>query len=125
MASRADSPRSTHPWGNDQDLSGANTARVGLKMTVPIDLHTANVAPDGCRDMVGNVWEMTHSPAPGGGVVVRGGIEPVGVGQELACDLSRLGAKEPRPAEEVHLCVASAQDGEHPAWTRPRGQLRP
>jgi hypothetical protein len=62
-----------YPWGNDQELSGANTARVGLKMTVPVDLHRANVSPDGCRDMVGNVWEMTHSPAPGGGVVVRGG----------------------------------------------------
>lgn len=62
-----------YPWGNDQELSGANTARAGLKMTVPVDLHRANVSPDGCRDMVGNVWELTHSPAPGGGVVVRGG----------------------------------------------------
>jgi formylglycine-generating enzyme required for sulfatase activity len=62
-----------YPWGNDQELSGANTARVGLKMTVPIDLHPENVSPDGVRDMVGNVWEITHSPASGGGVVVRGG----------------------------------------------------
>ena len=62
-----------YPWGNDQEYSGANTARVGLKMTVPTDLHPENVAPDGCRDMVGNAWELTHSPAPGGGVVVRGG----------------------------------------------------
>ena len=63
----------TYPWGNDQELSGANTARVGLKMTVPFDLHRENVSPDGCLDMVGNAWEITHSPAPGGGVVVRGG----------------------------------------------------
>ncbi len=63
----------TYPWGNDQELSGANTARVGLKMTVPVDLHRANVSPEGVRDMVGNAWEITHSPAPGGGVVVRGG----------------------------------------------------
>jgi len=62
-----------YPWGNDQEYSGANTARVGLKMTVPSDLHPENVSPDGCRDMVGNAWELTHSPAPGGGVVVRGG----------------------------------------------------
>ena len=32
-----------------------------------------NVSPEGCRDMVGNAWELTLSPAPGGGVVVRGG----------------------------------------------------
>jgi len=63
----------TYPWGNDQELSGANTARIGLKMTVPVDLHTTNVSPDGVRDMVGNTWEITHSPAPGGGIVVRGG----------------------------------------------------
>ncbi len=62
-----------YPWGNDQDLSGANTARVGLKMTVPVDLHAGNLSPDGVQDMVGNAWEITHSPAPGGGVVVRGG----------------------------------------------------
>jgi formylglycine-generating enzyme required for sulfatase activity len=61
------------PWGNDPELSGANTARVGLKCTVPVDLHGRNVSPDGVRDMVGNAWELTHSPAPGGGVVVRGG----------------------------------------------------
>lgn len=63
----------TYPWGNDQELSGANTQRVGLKMTVPVDLHRNNVSPEGVRDMVGNAWELTHSPAPGGGLVVRGG----------------------------------------------------
>ena len=63
----------TYPWGNDQELSGANTQRVGLKMTVPVDLHRNNVSPEGVRDMVGNAWEFTHSPAPGGGLVVRGG----------------------------------------------------
>ena len=61
------------PWGDDPELSGANTARVGVRCTVPVDLHRENVSPDGVRDLVGNVWEITHSPAPGGGVVVRGG----------------------------------------------------
>ena len=63
----------TYPWGNDQELTGANTQRVGLKMTVPVDLHRTNVSPEGVRDLVGNAWEFTHSPAPGGGLVVRGG----------------------------------------------------
>jgi formylglycine-generating enzyme required for sulfatase activity len=62
----------TYPWGNEQG-SDANTARLGLKMTLPIGWHELNVTPEGVRDMVGNVWEMTHSPAPGGGIVVRGG----------------------------------------------------
>ncbi len=63
----------TFPWGDENDLHAANTARTSLKMTVPVTLHTTNVSPDGVRDMVGNAWEITHSPAQGGGVVVRGG----------------------------------------------------
>ena len=62
----------TYPWGDEPDLA-ANTARTGLKMTLPVGFHPKNVSPDGCRDMVGNAWELTHSPAPGGGLVVRGG----------------------------------------------------
>lgn len=63
----------TFPWGEENDLSGANTARGGLKCTVPVTAFDANVSPVGCHDMVGNCWEITHSPAPGGGIVVRGG----------------------------------------------------
>ncbi|MCC7137461.1 MAG: SUMF1/EgtB/PvdO family nonheme iron enzyme [Planctomycetes bacterium] len=61
-----------YPWGDEPDLA-ANTARTGLKMTLPVGFYGKNVSPDGCRDMVGNAWELTHTPAPGAGVVVRGG----------------------------------------------------
>ena len=61
------------PWGNEPELSGANTARAGVRCTVSVDTHKINISPEGCWDMVGNCWELTHSPAPGGGVVVRGG----------------------------------------------------
>lgn len=63
----------TYPWGEDNDLNAANTARQGLKMTVPVDFNRTNVSADGVHDTVGNAWEITHTPAPGGGVVVRGG----------------------------------------------------
>ena len=63
----------TYPWGDETEFNAANTARVELKMTTPVSLYKRNVSPAGCRDMVGNCWELTHSPAAGGGVVVRGG----------------------------------------------------
>jgi formylglycine-generating enzyme required for sulfatase activity len=62
-----------YPWGNDPDVQAANTARSGIKMTVPVGFYAQNVSPEGVVDLVGNAWEFTHSPAPGGGVVVRGG----------------------------------------------------
>ncbi len=62
-----------YPWGEETDLQASNTARSGVRMTTPADLHARNVSPDGVRDMVGNTWELTHTPAAGGGVVVRGG----------------------------------------------------
>lgn len=62
-----------YPWGEESDLQASNTARSGVRMTTPVDLHARNVSPDGVHDMVGNVWELTHTPAAGGGVVVRGG----------------------------------------------------
>ncbi len=63
----------TYPWGDEVELGQANTARLGLKMTMPIGWYEMNVSPDGVCDTMGNVWEITHSPAPGGGIVVRGG----------------------------------------------------
>ncbi|MDJ0975475.1 MAG: SUMF1/EgtB/PvdO family nonheme iron enzyme [Planctomycetota bacterium] len=63
----------TFPWGEANELNASNTARAGLKTTVPVGMYDENVSPDGCVDMVGNCWELTHTPAPGGGVVVRGG----------------------------------------------------
>ncbi|MCB9826593.1 MAG: SUMF1/EgtB/PvdO family nonheme iron enzyme [Planctomycetes bacterium] len=62
-----------YPWGEESDLQASNTARSGVRMTTPVDLHARNVSPDGVHDTVGNVWELTHTPAAGGGVVVRGG----------------------------------------------------
>lgn len=63
----------TFPWGEMKDPHASNTARTSLKMTCPVDAFPQNVSPHGVHDMVGNAWEMTHSPAPGGGIVVRGG----------------------------------------------------
>ena len=63
----------TYPWGDEVELGQANTARLGLKMTMPVGWYEMNVSPDGVWDTMGNVWEITHSPAPGGGIVVRGG----------------------------------------------------
>jgi hypothetical protein len=61
------------PWGDQGDLPYSNTARAGFKMTLPVGFYPENESPDGVKDLVGNTWEITHSPAPGGGVVVRGG----------------------------------------------------
>jgi formylglycine-generating enzyme required for sulfatase activity len=63
----------TYPWGNDPELGASHTARRGPRMTLPVLHHAQNRSPDGVCDMVGNAWEMTHSPAQGGGIVVRGG----------------------------------------------------
>lgn len=63
----------TYPWGHEPELDGAHTARAGIKMTLPVTWCRRNVSPEGVCDTVGNAWELTHSPAPGGGVVVRGG----------------------------------------------------
>jgi hypothetical protein len=63
---------SVYPWGDDPS-GDANTARLGLKCTLPVGWHEGNVTAEGVHDMAGNVWQMTHSPAPGGGIVVRGG----------------------------------------------------
>ena len=63
----------TYPWGDEQDPDACNSARTGLQMTTPVQLWRSNVSPDGMCDVVGNAWEMTHSPASGGGIVVRGG----------------------------------------------------
>ena len=63
----------TYPWGETTEFRGANTARSGVKATTPVDAFALNRSPDGICDAVGNCWELTHSPAPGGGVVVRGG----------------------------------------------------
>jgi len=62
----------TYPWGEEPDLC-ANTARTGARSTIPVGFYAKNTSPDGCRDMVGNVWELTHSSAPRSSVIVRGG----------------------------------------------------
>lgn len=62
-----------YPWGDAPEPSRIHTAQSGLRMTVPVGLHPENETPEGVRDMLGNAWQMTHSPAPGGGIVVRGG----------------------------------------------------
>ncbi len=62
-----------YPWGDETEPTEANTARLGLKTTTPVPWYPMNVTPEGVHDLCGNAWEMTHSPAKGGGIVLRGG----------------------------------------------------
>jgi formylglycine-generating enzyme required for sulfatase activity len=48
-----------YPWGDDFDKNKCNTNKSG---TTPVRLYSPQGdSPYGCADMVGNVWELTHS----------------------------------------------------------------
>ncbi len=62
------------PWGNDPDasrLQGKESS--GGKAVAPVGSFPAGDSPYGVADLAGNLWEMTASPWPGGGHVMRGG----------------------------------------------------
>ncbi len=50
------------PWGNEFDKSKCNSSEGGKGGTTPVGLYSPQGdSPYGCADMVGNVWEWTHS----------------------------------------------------------------
>ncbi len=59
--------RRRYPWGNEPAPNTANTAEAGIGAVIPVGLFTAGATPEGCMDMIGNVWEWTtslHRPYP-------------------------------------------------------------
>jgi formylglycine-generating enzyme required for sulfatase activity len=51
-----------YPWGNSFDKNHCNTTDTGIHDTTPVGLYSPRGnSPYGCADMVGNVWEWTHS----------------------------------------------------------------
>ena len=51
-----------YPWGNQFDKSKCNTSEGGKGSTTPVGLYSlGGDSPHGCADMIGNVWEWTHS----------------------------------------------------------------
>jgi len=62
-------------WGDGFDAARCNTVRSGIKGTSPVGAFPGGVAPSGCVDLCGNVWELTCTPFPGDPecVIVKGG----------------------------------------------------
>jgi len=52
------------PWGDDYLPERCNTQEAGLKRHSAVDRYPQGKSPFGVFDMVGNVWEWTHSSAP-------------------------------------------------------------
>lgn len=60
-SARGNQDRRTYPWGDDFDTTRCNTKELGLNQTTPVGIFQSGVSPEGCLDMVGNVWEWTHT----------------------------------------------------------------
>ena len=51
-----------YPWGDILDTNKCNTYESGKGHTTPVGLYSPQGdSPYGCTDMMGNVWEWTHS----------------------------------------------------------------
>lgn len=49
------------PWGDAMNTQRCNVWLTGLGTTVPVDAYPEGAAPNGVRQLVGNVWEWTSS----------------------------------------------------------------
>jgi formylglycine-generating enzyme required for sulfatase activity len=49
------------PWGNEFDKNRCSSRESEKGDTVPVDAYSAGASPYGVMDMVGNVWEWTHT----------------------------------------------------------------
>jgi formylglycine-generating enzyme required for sulfatase activity len=65
-----------YPWGVEFDRTRCNSAESWIGHTTPVIQYPNGVSPNGCYDMVGNVWEWCASwydEQTKGARVVRGG----------------------------------------------------
>lgn len=61
-AARGASGRS-FPWGEEWEANRCQGPEQGGESTAPVDGHPEGASPEGCLDLVGNVWEWT-APEP-------------------------------------------------------------
>jgi iron(II)-dependent oxidoreductase len=50
-----------YPWGDALDTARCNIWGSGVATTMPVDTYENGAAPNGVRQLVGNVWEWTDS----------------------------------------------------------------
>lgn len=57
--------KSHYPWGNDSPLANHCNHNLNLGRTSPVNAYPLGKSPQGCYDMLGNVWEWTASDFDG------------------------------------------------------------
>ncbi len=60
VSSTAHAPR-RYPWGDTLELHRCNIRAAGYGGTLPVDARPDGAAPNGVRQLIGNVWEWTKS----------------------------------------------------------------